>query len=88
MVQARSRILNHLRSAALNEDLRRKVASYLARVPLEDSSGNRRRLGHITKRGSSMLRFLLVKAAQVTVRSLPKRRSRHFSLDDEGTEDQ
>jgi hypothetical protein len=35
-------------------------------VPLEDSSGNRRRLGHITKQGSSMLRFLLVEAAHVT----------------------
>jgi transposase len=35
----------------------KQVASYLGLVPLEDSSGNRRRLGHITKRGSSMLRF-------------------------------
>jgi transposase len=35
---------------------------------LEESSGNRRRLGHITKQGSSILRFLLVEAAQVTVR--------------------
>src|SRR6266850_4688345 len=46
----------------------KQVASYLGLVPLEDSSGNRRRLGHITKQGSSMLRFLLVEAAQVTVR--------------------
>ena len=50
----------------------KQVASYLGLVPLEDSSGNRRRLGHITKQGSSMLRFLLVEAAQVTVRSLPE----------------
>jgi len=28
-------------------------------VPLEDSSGNRRRLGHITKQGNALLRFLL-----------------------------
>jgi len=49
----------------------KQVASYLGLVPLEDSSGNRRRLGHITKQGSSMLRFLLVEAAQVTVRSVP-----------------
>jgi transposase len=49
----------------------KQVASYLGLVPLEDCSGNRRRLGHITKQGSSMLRFLLVEAAQVTVRSLP-----------------
>jgi transposase len=38
----------------------KQVASYLGLVPLEKSSGNRRRLGHITKQGSSMLRFLLV----------------------------
>src|SRR5215831_9669293 len=44
----------------------KQVASYIGLVPLEDSSGNRRRLGHITKQGSSMLRFLLVEAAQVT----------------------
>src|SRR5580765_4694150 len=31
----------------------KQVASYLGLVPLEDSSGNRRRLGHITKQGSS-----------------------------------
>ena len=42
--------------------------------------GNRRRLGHITKQGSSMLRFLLVEAAQVTVRSLPEWRSQYFHL--------
>src|ERR1700676_1562158 len=45
----------------------KQIASYLGLVPLEDSSGNRRRLGHITKQGSSILRFLLVEAAQVTV---------------------
>ena len=58
----------------------KQVASYLGLVPLEDSSGNRRRLGHITKQGSSMLRFLLVEAAQVTVRSLPEWRSKYFHL--------
>ena len=58
----------------------KQVASYLGLVPLEDSSGNRRRLGHITKQGSSILRFLLVEAAQVTVRSLPEWRRRYFHL--------
>ena len=58
----------------------KQVASYLGLVPLEDSSGNRRRLGHITKQGSSMLRFLLVEAAQVTVRSLPQWRSQYLHL--------
>ncbi len=58
----------------------KQVASYLGLVPLEDSSGDRRRLGHITKQGNSMVRFLLVEAAQVTVRSLPEWRSRYFHL--------
>src|SRR5271167_1990184 len=58
----------------------KQLASYLGLIPLEDSSGNRRRLGHITKQGSSILRFLLVEAAQVTVRSLPEWRSRYFHL--------
>jgi len=47
----------------------KQIASNLGLVPLEDASGNRRRLGHITKQGSSILRFLLVEAAQVTVRN-------------------
>jgi len=58
----------------------KQVASYLGLVPLEKSSGNRRRLGHITKQGSSLVRFLLVEAAQVTVRSLPEWRSKYVHL--------
>jgi transposase len=58
----------------------KQIASYLGLVPLEDSSGNRRRLGHITKQGNSLLRFLLVEAAQVTVRSLPEWRSKYVHL--------
>jgi transposase len=58
----------------------KQVASYLGLVPLEDWSGNRRRLGHITKQGNSLLRFLLVEAAQVTVRSDPEWRSKYFHL--------
>jgi transposase len=56
----------------------KQAASYLGLVPLEDSSGNRRRLGHITKQGSSMLRFLMVEASQVT--ALPEWRSKSFHL--------
>jgi transposase len=58
----------------------KQIASYLGLVPLEDSSGNRRRLGHITKQGNSLLRFLLVEAAQVTVRSDPEWRNKYFHL--------
>ncbi len=35
----------------------KQIASYLGLVPLEKSSGNQRRLGHITKQGNSLLRF-------------------------------
>jgi transposase len=58
----------------------KQIASYLGLVPLEESSGDRRRLGHITKQGNSLLRFLLVEAAQVTVRSLPEWRRKYFHL--------
>ena len=58
----------------------KEIASYLGLVPLEKSSGNRRRLGHITKQGNSLVRFLLVEAAQVTVRSLPEWRSQYLRL--------
>jgi transposase len=47
----------------------KQIASYPGLVPLEESRANRLRLGHITKQGSSMPRFLLVEAPQVTVRS-------------------
>jgi len=58
----------------------KQIASYLGLVPWEESSGDRRRLGHTTKQGNSLLRFLLVAAAQVTVRSLPEWRSKYFHL--------
>jgi transposase len=58
----------------------KQIASYLGLVPSEESSGDRRRLGHISKQGNSLLRFLLVEAAQVTVRSIPEWRSKYFHL--------
>jgi len=58
----------------------KQIAAYLGLVPLEDSSGERRRLGHITKQGSSMLRFLLVESAQVAARSIPHWRNQYFHL--------
>ena len=56
----------------------KQIASDLGLVPREKSSGKRRRLGHITKQGSSLLRFLLGEAAQGSVRSLPEWRSKSF----------
>jgi transposase len=58
----------------------KQIASYLGLVPEEDSSGERRRLGHISKQGNSLLRFLLVEAAQATVRSDVRCRNRFFHL--------
>ena len=60
--------------------LRRRAFRLCSLVPLEDSSGNRRRLGHITKQGSSMMRLLLAEAAQVTVRSVPEWRGKYLHL--------
>ena len=58
----------------------KQIASYVGLVPEEKSSGDRRRLGHISKQGNVLLRFLLVEAAQVTVRSQPEWRSKFFHL--------
>ena len=58
----------------------KQISAYLGLVPLEDSSGERRRLGHITKQGNSLLRFLLVEAAQATTRTIPEWRSKHIHL--------
>src|SRR5499425_2773399 len=58
----------------------KQIAAYLGLVPEEESSGERRRLGHISKQGSGLMRFFLVEAAQVTVRSDPEWRNKFFHL--------
>jgi transposase len=50
----------------------RQVASYLGLIPCEDSSAGKQRLGHISKQGSSLLRFLLVEAGHIAVRFDPE----------------
>lgn len=47
----------------------RKVTAYVGLEPREHSSGERRRMGHISKAGSRVLRFLLVEAGNSAVRS-------------------
>ena len=49
-------------------------------IPSEDSSGGKQRLGHISKQGNSLLRFLLVEAAQAAVRIHPDWRRRYVHL--------
>lgn len=47
----------------------KQIGSYLGLIPCEDSSAGHQRLGHISKQGNSLLRFLLVEAAQAAVRA-------------------
>ena len=58
----------------------KQVGCYLGLVPLEDSSGDKRLLGHITKQGNTLLRFLLVEAAQVSSRTIPEWHSKYIHL--------
>lgn len=58
----------------------KQIGSYVGLIPAEDSSAGRQRLGHISKQGSALLRFLLVEAAQAAVRSDPDWRRRYIHL--------
>ncbi len=58
----------------------KQVASYLGLIPREDSSGDRQRLGHISKQGNALLRWLLVEAAHGAVRSQPDWRRKFTRL--------
>src|ERR1700681_3844824 len=46
----------------------KEVGSYFGLIPSEYSSGGKQQLGHISKQGSSFLRFLLVEAGQTAAR--------------------
>jgi transposase len=60
----------------------KQVGSYLGLIPCEASSGGRQRLGHISKQGNTLLRFLLIESAQAVVRYEPdwRRRFLHLAL--------
>jgi transposase len=58
----------------------KQLGSYLGLIPCEDSSADSRRLGHITKQGNALLRFLLVEAAQGAIQSDPDWRHRFLHL--------
>jgi transposase len=58
----------------------KQIGSYVGLIPTEDSSGGKQRLGHISKQGSSLLRFLLVEAAQAAVRCNADWRRRYRNL--------
>ena len=52
----------------------KEVGSYFGLIPSEYSSGGKQQLGHISKQGSSFLRFLLVEAGQTAARYDPQRK--------------
>jgi transposase len=56
----------------------RKVVSSLGLNPSEHSSGGRQRLGHISKQGNEMLRWLLVEAAQSAAQFDPELRRKYL----------
>ena len=58
----------------------KQIGSYLGLIPSEDSSAGHQRLGHISKQGNTLLRFLLVEAAQAAARSNPDWRRRYVPL--------
>jgi transposase len=58
----------------------KQVGTYVGMIPIEDSSADKQRLGHISKQGSSLLRYLLVEAAQAATRYNPHWRRRYMHL--------
>jgi len=58
----------------------KQMGSYVGMIPSEDSSAGRQRLGHISKQGNALLRFLLVEAAQAAVRCNQDWRRRYVHL--------
>jgi len=58
----------------------KQVGTYVGMIPSEDSSGGKQRLGHISKQGNSLLRFLLAEAAQAAARINPEWRRRYVHL--------
>src|SRR6201997_3105726 len=55
----------------------KQIGSYIGMIPSENSSAGKQRLGHISKQGNSLLRFLLVEAAQAAARKNPEWRRRY-----------
>ena len=59
---------------------RRKLVSYWGLNPREDSSAGRQRLGSISKQGNTMMRWLLIEAAQTAARRDPQLRRTYQRL--------
>ena len=57
----------------------KQIGSYTGLIPSEDCAGQQR-LGHISKQGNALLRYLLVEAAQAAARCNPDWRRRYVHL--------
>ena len=58
----------------------KQLGSYTGLIPCEDSSAGKQRLGHISKQGNKLLRYLLGEAAQAAARCNPDWRLRYAHL--------
>src|SRR5208282_1188993 len=58
----------------------KQIGSYVGLIPSEDSSAGRQRLGHISKQGNALMRFLLGEAAQAAARCDADWRRRYVHL--------
>jgi transposase len=58
----------------------KQIGTYVGMIPSEDSSAGKQRLGHISKQGNSLLRFLLVEAAQAAARNNADWQRRYMHL--------
>jgi transposase len=58
----------------------KQVASYLGLIPEEASSADKRRLGHISKQGNGLVRWLLTEAATIAQRHDPSWHRQYLRL--------
>jgi transposase len=58
----------------------KQIGSYIGLIPCEDSSAGKQRLGHLSKQGNALLRYLLGEAAQAAARCNPDWRRRYVHL--------
>jgi transposase len=58
----------------------KQIGSYTGLIPSEDSSAGHQRLGHISKQGNTLLRYLLGEASQAAVRTNSDWRRRYIHL--------
>src|SRR6266853_4567329 len=58
----------------------KQIGSYTGLIPCEDSSAGKQRLGHLSKQGNALLRYLLGEAAQAAARCNPDWRRRYVHL--------